>query len=80
LLEYELLGELHNLSHLDETVCTWTKLFFSMLQHSLVVYVEIYVCITIECDAENASLFFDFRCKLTTVEELSNVLLTLNNN
>lgn len=58
LLEYEVLGKLHNLSHLDETVCTWTNQFFLMLQHSLDVYVENYVCITIECDAENARFFF----------------------
>ena len=57
LLEYEVLGKLHNLSHLDETVCTWTNQFFSMLQHSLDVYVENYVCITIECDADNARFF-----------------------
>ncbi|WP_242145239.1 MULTISPECIES: Spo0B C-terminal domain-containing protein [unclassified Bacillus cereus group] len=70
LLEYEVLGELHNLSHLDEVVCIWTEEFFSMLQHSLDVYVENYVCITIECDAENARFFFDFRGKLTNVEKL----------
>ena len=79
LLEYEVLGKLHNLSHLDETVCTWTNQFFSMLQHSLDVYVENYVCITIECDAENARFFFDFRGKLTNVEELQTWLANQNN-
>ena len=49
-----------------------------MLQHSLDVYVENYVCITIECDADNAR-FFDFRGKLTSVEELQNWLANQNN-
>lgn len=71
--------KLHNLSHLDETVCTWTNQFFLMLQHSLDVYVENYVCITIESDAENARFFFDFRGKLTNVEELQTWLANENN-
>lgn len=50
-----------------------------MLQHSLDVYVENYVCITIECDAENARFFFDFRGKLTNVEELQTWLTNQNN-
>ena len=39
--------------YMDESI-------FSMLQHSLDVYVENYVCITIECDADNARFFLIF--------------------
>ena len=79
LLEYEVLGEIHNLSHLDERVSVWTAQFFQILEHSLDVYVENYVCITVECEEEDARFFFDFRGKLTNVQEIQEWLASQHN-
>lgn len=79
LLEYEVIGKVHNLSHLDEAICEWTDQFFQLLQHSLDVYVENYVCITVECEEEETRFFFDFRGKLTNVDDITKWLATIQN-
>ncbi|MFD3449539.1 Spo0B C-terminal domain-containing protein [Microbacteriaceae bacterium 4G12] len=64
-LEYEVLGEIQDLSHFDEALYTWAKSFCATLHSALHVYTENHLCITITCEDEDVCFFFDFRGKLT---------------
>ncbi|MFX3624553.1 MAG: Spo0B C-terminal domain-containing protein [Ectobacillus sp.] len=72
-LEYEVLGEIHTLTELDEVLTKWTSHFMSLLHREADLYGENHLCITIACE-EDVRFFFDFRGKLMNTDKIEHWL------
>ena len=70
-LEYEILSDIHTLSHLDEELTAWTKRFLSVLHPCLDQRKENHLCVTVDQEEEDIRFFFDFRGKLTSIEKMT---------
>lgn len=75
-LEYEVLSDIHTLSHIDEELASWTNQFFNLLQTSLNSQAENHLFITVEQEEEDIRFFFDFRGKLINTEQMTHWLVT----
>ncbi|MBO9130496.1 sporulation initiation phosphotransferase B [Bacillus sp. 165] len=73
-LEYEVLGHIHNVSHMDESITNWSEQFIHVLNLCLDTYVENHLSVTIECKEKDVCFFFDFRGKLIDRERLEHWL------
>lgn len=64
-LDFEVLGEEQlPLTHLDQPLTTWTEQFFYLLHRSLDHHTENHLSVTVEQEAEETKIYFDFRGKL----------------
>ncbi|NRD75982.1 Spo0B domain-containing protein [Bacillus sp. BRMEA1] len=59
-LEYEVLDDQESLKIQDELLTNWTELFFSCLNHSIELFHENNLSITIEPQSDGIRFFFDF--------------------
>jgi stage 0 sporulation protein B (sporulation initiation phosphotransferase) len=75
-LEYEVLGEVHTLTYLDEPLTQWARDFFRLLQEAVDVHVENHLCVTVEQEEQDVRFFFDFRGRLTDIDSIENRLIT----
>lgn len=69
-LEYEVLGNIHTLTHWDEAVTGWTKQFLCLLHGAADSRTENHLCVTIEQEEQDTRFFFDFRGKLETIDPI----------
>jgi stage 0 sporulation protein B (sporulation initiation phosphotransferase) len=79
-LEYEVLGEVHTLTHWDAKVATWTKQLFCLLHEAVDGHAVNYLCITIEQKEQDIRFFFDFRGRLENTDKIQKWLAAYNKN
>lgn len=69
-IEYEVIGDIKNLSSYDQEITAWCTQFFSLLEES-VDFGENFVTVSIDCSEVETRIIFDFSGILTTTEKIS---------
>jgi stage 0 sporulation protein B (sporulation initiation phosphotransferase) len=69
-IEYEVLGQIRDLSSYDPIITDWCVRFFETLDQSIDKFGENHLSISIEISESNIRFFFDFRGIITNKEKL----------
>jgi stage 0 sporulation protein B (sporulation initiation phosphotransferase) len=75
-IEYVVLGDVLNLSKIDEPLTEWTKQFFSLMENLVEPNAENHLMLTIETVGNRTRFLFDFQGILNKEEELTLFLST----
>ncbi|THE15317.1 sporulation protein [Bacillus timonensis] len=77
-LDYDLIGDIRNLSNHDKNLAEWTTQFFTMLEEAVDERGENHLSLTIDCSTEETRFFFDFSGILKNKDNLTNWLTTVS--
>ena len=70
-IEYEVLGEIKDLSQNDELITSWCKELFTLIDEVVESRTDNHLSITIELDTSATRFFFDFRGILTDSDKIA---------
>ncbi len=73
-IEFEILGEVKDLSKYDETITRWCTAFFSIIDNSVDMNGENHLVISIELFEEEVRFLFDFSGIINNTEQIADSL------
>ncbi|WP_453994703.1 Spo0B C-terminal domain-containing protein [Bacillus nitroreducens] len=77
-LDYEVVGDVRDLTSYDTALTEWSIQFFSILEETVDEMGENHLSLTIDCTTEETRFFFDFSGILKERENLTNWLKRMN--
>ncbi len=77
-LDYDLVGEIQNLSNHDMQLTEWSTQFFAILEEAVDDLGENHLSLTIDCSSEETRFFFDFSGILKNRENLTKWLTAMS--
>lgn len=77
-LDYDVVGDIRNLSNYDLKLTEWCSQFFAILEEAVDDMGENHLSLTIDCSLEETRFFFDFSGILKDREYLTNWLTSIS--